>query len=126
MTPTELQAALQNFTGTERYHRFNALMPNVLLTDGVKFLAENAGAYWLLDVIGSYLPKLRQAGENFGVARYAGTPGGSGLFSITDDVPAHETYAMQTVEFSDFPLDEIKLYVSFDGEYWVILLPGEY
>ena len=44
MTPAELTNALQNFTGTENYHRFSAIMPNVLLTDGAKFLAEEAGA----------------------------------------------------------------------------------
>ena len=45
-------AALAQFTGTERYYR---IAPKFLITDGVKFLAENAGCYWLLDVAVSHL-----------------------------------------------------------------------
>jgi len=45
---------LNGFSGTESYHRFSVLFPNLVLTDGVKFLAENASCYWWLDIIGSY------------------------------------------------------------------------
>jgi hypothetical protein len=45
---------LDGFSGTEGYHRFSVLFPNLVLTDGVKFFAENAGCFWWLDIIGSY------------------------------------------------------------------------
>ncbi|CAN1484479.1 hypothetical protein MCEMAEM4_00007 [Burkholderiaceae bacterium] len=35
-------------------------------------------------------------------------------------------YARQKIEYTDFPLSEIKLYCQFDGEYWVIMLTSEY
>jgi len=47
---------LGSFTGTEQYHRYSPLFPNLVLTDGVKFFAENADCFWLLDVIGSFQP----------------------------------------------------------------------
>lgn len=128
MTPTELQAALQNFTGTERYHRFSPLFRNVLLTDGVKFLAESAGAYWLMDMIGSHLPSVPKD-ESFVVAsldKYGTDSGHAANFVLADDYPAGRTYAEQHIEYTDFPLEILKLYVSFDGEYWAILLPSEY
>ena len=123
MTKDQLLDELRNFYGTEAYHRTN---PGLLITDGVKFLADNAGCYWLLDMVWSNLPVLRKSRDTFFVVRYAGTPGESGLFSITDDIPATQTYAVQTVEYSDFPLDEIVLYLSATEEEFVLMLRSEY
>jgi hypothetical protein len=41
---------LRQFTGTERWYR-NASNPKVLFTDGAKYVADHAGAHWLLDEI---------------------------------------------------------------------------
>ena len=46
---------LAQFTGTERYYRINR---KCVLTDGAKYLAETAGAYWLMDAAASYLLEL--------------------------------------------------------------------
>ena len=123
----EIQAELPNFYGTEQYHRYSpvVLFPNVLLTDGALFIAEECGAYWLMDVISSHLPSISDAGDTFAVAFL--TKGKKGAkFTLTDDVPPTITYAKQNIEYTDFPLDEIKFYVSFNGEYWVIMLTSEY
>ena len=42
---------LSLFTGTEHYYRINR---KCLLTDGTKYLAEGAGAFWLMDAAASY------------------------------------------------------------------------
>ncbi len=125
-TKDEILAELPNFYGTEQYHRYNpVLFPNVLLTDGALFIAESCDAYWLMDVISSHLPSIKKAGDTFAVARLA-AGNNSALFSLTDDIPPNVTYATQAIEYTDFPLDEIKFYVSFDGDDWVILLTSEY
>ena len=54
MEAAELRAALRGFIGTVEYHPHWSGMK---LTDGVHFLAEEAEAYWLLDVIASWQPK---------------------------------------------------------------------
>ena len=41
---------LSQFTGTENWYRHN-LNTDILYTDGAKYVAETAGAYWLLDEI---------------------------------------------------------------------------
>ena len=123
MDKDQLLDELHNFYCTEHYHRTN---PGLLVTDGVKFLADNAGCYWLLDMVWSYLPVLRKSRDTFFVVRYAGTPGESGLFFITDDIPANQTYAAQAVDYSDFPLDEIVLYLSATEEEFVLMLRSEY
>lgn len=46
---------LSQFSGTEHYYRLNR---RCLITDGAKYLADEAGAYWLLDAAASYLLEL--------------------------------------------------------------------
>lgn len=56
----EFTRALGYFTGTEKWTRYPALCPHiVLLTDGALYVAEKGGedgntAYWLIDAIASY------------------------------------------------------------------------
>ena len=92
----------------------------------MKFLADTAHCYWLLDMVWSYLPVLRKSRDTFFVVRYAGTPGESGLFFITDDIPPNQTYAQQAIDYTDFPLDEIVLYLSATEEEFVLMLRSEY
>jgi hypothetical protein len=54
-TPEELHRHLAQFSGTERYYRIH---PGLLATDGAKYLADEAGAYWLLDIIWSVLSRI--------------------------------------------------------------------
>ena len=48
--PKLTKADLRQFTATEHWYR-HPLNRAVLYTDGAKFVAERAGAYWLLDEI---------------------------------------------------------------------------
>ena len=41
---------LAQFTGTERWYR-HGLVRNVTYTDGVRYVADTAGAYWLIDIV---------------------------------------------------------------------------
>jgi hypothetical protein len=45
-------AQLSNFTGTEKYHRISR---RHLLTDGTKYLADEAECFWMMDAIASHL-----------------------------------------------------------------------
>lgn len=128
MTPTELKNALAQFTGTEGYLRYNPLLfPKVMLTDGAQYLADNAGAYWLMDVIASHLPSVPRD-ESFAVVAFS-KHGSRGHFVMAHDFDEGEAimvFASQDIEYTDFPLDEIKLYVARDGVSWVVMLTSEY
>ena len=125
MDKDQLLDELRNFYGTEHYYRTN---PGLLVTDGVKFLADKAGAYWLLDVVWSYLPVLRKSRDTFFVVVLTkdGVEAPGAAFSIQDDVPPSKTYAAQAVEYTDFPLDEIKMYLAATEEEFVLMLRSEY
>lgn len=124
MTPAELQETLRHFFGTEEYHRYSMLFRNVLLTDGAKFLADEAGAHWLMDAIASHLPSVPKD-EHFVVVQFW-VQDTAGSLSLQDDVPPTHVYAQQVIAFTDFPLPEIKLYVTRTEDHWLIMLPSEY
>ena len=125
--PIDLKNALAEYSGSEHFYRVSAFMRNFIVTEGVKFLADAAQCYWLLDVIVSHLPAVIAAGEEFAVVLLERNAEGAGaVFQIVDDVPANVVYARQEIEFTTFPLAMIKLYLQTDSEHWTLMLPGEY
>ena len=56
-TATITHADLDNFTGTTQWYKGTL---GLLFTDGIHFLAEQAGAHWLIDVVASYQPQLNR------------------------------------------------------------------
>jgi hypothetical protein len=119
MTNTTLTADdLAQFTGTEGWHR-HGLVRNVLYTDGVKFVAERAAAYWLLDKVATLQLEGRVRAEPFQVWRLKVQ--GSAATLTCDDGNDNVIHCEQ-IDYTDFPLDEIAFY--FEGD--VILLPSEH
>jgi hypothetical protein len=114
---------LNNFSGTENYYR---IMTDAVITDGAKFVADKGGAYWLITAIASYLPKFTQK-ETFIVATLHVTrtaTASTALLKLDDG--NDNILAEQFIEYTDFPLDEFKLYACYNGDMWVIMLPREY
>jgi hypothetical protein len=117
---SNLQAELEQFTGTENWHRFNPLMRNLLATDGVMHLAKKAGAYWLLDIIGSLKLVGSCRNEEFITCKLVKDKDGGAKFTASDG--SLKVLYTQKIPYTDFPLDEITLYF-IDN---VVLLPSEY
>lgn len=122
----DLKSELSGFTGTENYHKVS-LTP-VVVTDGVKYLIDKANAYWLIDAIGSYQGEKKFKDEGFQVWILKKDKEGKGatLSAYRDysekDPKKFKPLVTQKIEYTDFPIDEIKLY-EIDG---VVLLPSEY
>ena len=110
---------LSLFTGTEHYYRLNRLC---LLTDGTKYLAEAAGAFWLMDAAASYLIELGTA-DWFVQIKLVVT--GSSAVLTLEDGNGH-VRAKQVIPYTDFPIPQQILYACWDGEHWVLMLPCEY
>jgi hypothetical protein len=119
MNPKQLSSALAQFTGTEHYYRIH---PKVALTDGAKFLADEAGAYWLMDAIGSHLCLLKS--EEYFASCTLNVSDHSAKFLMDDGNGG--ILAQQDIPYTDFPLPSIKLYGVWADSYWVIMLPSEY
>lgn len=127
------QTHLCGFTGTERWHKWSALFPRVLLTDGAHYIAENAGengAYWLMDAIASYQPDLLRVHSmrSFQLWKLeVDTAKHTAVLSCQEDSDL-TPLVTQEIEYTDFDLPELRLYCmpSGDGKTQVILLPSEY
>jgi hypothetical protein len=119
MNPKFNPADLAQFTGTEGYYRLNR---RCLITDGAKYLADSAQAYWLLDAAASYLLELGTADwfvlVRLNVKDYRA--------ELTLEDGNGGVRARQQIPYTDFPADQQVLYANWDGEHWVIMLPSEY
>ena len=110
---------LAQFTGTTRYHRISR---RHLLTDGTRFLAEQAACFWMMDAVASHLCEIGTE-DWFVLIRVQVSEGRAGM--IYEDGNGRE-HARQAIPYTDFPLSEITLYACWDQEHWVIMLPSEY
>ena len=114
----EIQDIINHATGTTAYHRFSTIPIFPIITDGVNALAEAAGCYWLLDVIGSYQcdPKLDKAFQVWKLS--VDLENSTGVVRGYND---NTLIIEQEIPFTDYPLAELKLFL-MDG---VLLLPNE-
>jgi len=110
---------LSLFIGTTNYY---CIARSVVITDGAKYVAENAGAFWLMDAIASYLPQFTGR-EEFVVARLNVKHTSADL---TLDNGNNKVLDRQHIGYTDFPLASFMLYACWSGEYWVVMLPSEY
>jgi len=130
MNKTEIENGLSQFTGTEQYHRFSILFRRVVITDGVKWMAEKAGAFWLLDAIASYQPAclkdkmLREFQVWTLTTEQRSETNRRGHLKGERDTGDPKAIR-QEIEYTDFPLDEIKLYVEPCSAGQLIMLPSE-
>lgn len=110
---------LGQFTGTSKYYRISR---RHLLTDGTRYLAEQAACFWLMDAVASHLSEIGTA-EWFVVIKT--TVEQTSAVMVYEDGNGTEL-ARQEIPYTDLPLAHIDLYACWDTEHWVIMLPSEY
>ncbi|MEG3935734.1 MULTISPECIES: DUF6876 family protein [unclassified Microcoleus] len=138
MDAETLSQNLKHFSGTEQYFKH---WLGIQYTDGVKYLADNAQAYWLIDAIASHQPRARRIHSltefqlwflHVGNAHEfikprslrGGTPSpNDAVLTCWEDSPTAETKPaiIQQIPMTDFPLTDIKLFLQDK----VLLLPSE-
>ena len=130
MTPAEILHDLSYCTGTEGYTRFG--LTRAVATDGALRMANLCQAYWLLDAIASHV---KNAEKLCGEREYqhwklvVDAKSKSAILSVTDG--NCRPLEVQKIEWTDFPLPEIRVWVGFQefGERDVrpvLMLPSEY
>lgn len=119
-----LQASdLSQFTGSETFYRH--WTRRLIYTDGVKYLADEAGAFWLIDAVASYQLDKRIA-ENeslvaFQLWELKVKEDKSAVLTMRAD-SGQPAIITQELEYTDFPLETVKLFVCSG----TLLLPSEY
>ncbi len=115
------QADLARFSGTANYYQH--WLRQFAYTDGVQYIAEEGGAYWLIDAIASYQPKLLkdtmlQEFQHW-ILQVDLNNQKAQLICERD---SNDVVLTQDIEFTDFPLEQIRLYVVSKD----LMLPSEY
>lgn len=118
---TSLNAALLGkFTGTLHWYR-HPLFRSVIYTDGVKYVADEGQAYWLIDEIAAaVIGEPCVSAEPFQVWTLKVAPNYSAVLSCEDG--NYNLVYVKNIDFTDFPLEEITLWYSNN----TILLPNEW
>ena len=120
ITTTFSRATLRQFTGSENWYR-HALNRSVLFTDGAKYVADSAGAYWLLDEIAlAQRYDLAVAKKEFQLWKLAVTANSTATLTC-EDGNGNPVFT-KPIEFTDFPAEGVELYFINN----TILLPSEY
>lgn len=129
-TKQEIETGLNQWTGTEAYHQVS-IFKNVVMTDGVKWLCDNAECYWLIDAIASHQPDalkhkaLKQA--QFWTFKVTGSKiGGPATLTCETGRRGAKPVITQNFASTTFPLPTIRLYCMPGINRQVILLPSEY
>ena len=111
---------LAQFTGTTCYYRIGR---QHLLTDGTHYLAEQAECYWLMGEIALHLTELGIK-DWFVLVTVSVNADGQAVLTYSDGLGGER--ARQTIPYTDFPIDSLRLYACWDTEHWTIMLPSEY
>jgi len=120
MAKSFLPSDLNQFTGSEHWYR-HPLVCDILFTDGAHYVAENGGAFWLLDTIALAqrdVPKV--AALEFQVWRMTVWPECTATINCEDG--NGNVVFTKHIGFTNFPLESVELW--FENK--TIYLPSEH
>ena len=111
---------ISQFTGSEHWYRFG-IVPDITCTDGAKYVADTAGAYWLLDEIALAQKYVKEvAAQEFQVWKLSVRDDRSATLTC-EDGDCNPVYS-KPIPFTDFPKDGVTLWFADK----VIYLPSEH
>jgi hypothetical protein len=115
------EADLAQFTGgTNEWYR-HSLDTKILFTDGAKYVADEGGAYWLLDGIAlSQHSEIRVAEQPFQVWKLTVDADHTGTITVEDG--NYNVVFTKALDYTDFPAPEVTLWFTNN----VIYLPEEH
>ena len=107
------------FSGTLRYHKVSLF--GLIGTDGCIHAFETLEAFWIADIIASYIPKMRKTEDTFFVARVIAEDGKADFYidDGNDNVLVH-----QKIPYTDIK-ENLKLYVGKQEKNFIAFLPSE-
>jgi hypothetical protein len=111
---------LEQFTGTQNHYKH---LLGILYTDGIKHLAEEAGAYWLIDAIASWQisPKVKRDPMLQEIQFWKLRVNNNSAI-LTCERDEDDIVLTQEIDYTDFPLESVTLYLTNR----VLMLPSEY
>lgn len=120
ISEAEFNSNLSQFTGTENWYK-SFVNPQVSYTDGVRYVAETCGAYWLLDEIASMQYDKKVHAEEFQVWKFKVDVEEATGVLVCEDGNGNKVYTKK-FGYTSFPFPDLELWFTNN----VILLKSEY
>lgn len=111
-----LKAELEQFHRTQNYHRSYT---GLVYTDGVHYLADRTGCYWLIDLVSSYQLEFQHV--RFQLWEIEVVEGVSAQVTMRKDID-QPVYVRKHLPYTDFPLEKFSFYCVEN----VMMLKSEY
>jgi len=120
---------LSQHCGTGNYYR-HALTRRLLFTDGIFDMADRLGAYWLVDLVASYVATRDLPAMTFWELRRLSPDAVNDAVIEAREDTGRPCIVRQLIPFTDFPVEvdetfSVWLQSTGDGRY-VLMLPSEY
>jgi len=109
---------LNQFTGTENYHRSCMFVPKMVHTDGVEYFCREACAYWFLDIVATEIFPLLEK-ESFLSIKFWVNGGEASI--IAEDGNLNAMF-VKGIDFTDCPDGEYNFFLTDN----VLMLTSEY
>lgn len=120
LSPSELLLNLKQFVGTQRYYR---IFPTFVVTDGFKYLMDEADCYWLANLFGLHLVSIDFHLHPFVVLNLTAVQRGA-IVRLEDGNGG--VLEQIRLDYTDFPFAEFSLFACWNESFWVGMLPNEY
>ena len=132
LTTEKVEEIMSSSTGTEKYYRpffFNTMV----YTDGVRTFAEQCQAYWVIDLVNSYMKKVqnnhRRTSEwmYFIQLKVKDNKASVRIYREVDE--KKKTVVRQDIPYTDLPNVNIKFYLQLAQEepaVFCLMCPSEY
>ncbi len=115
------KADLRPFVGGTEHWYPHGMVRDIVFTDGVKYIADKGGAYWLIDEIAfAQAGNIRVAEAAFQVWTLTVRPDRTATLRCEGD--NGNALFTKDIALTDFPLDEVQIWFTDK----TILLPDEY
>lgn len=114
-----IENTLPHFTGARQWFQ-HGLFPSRRYTEGVRYLAEAANCYWLIDNI--MLRQIDKSIKQHPFQVWTLTVNTNGSAEITGTDGNDNQIALTKIPYTDFPLPGIQLFYTDN----TLLLPSEY
>ena len=132
LTTEKVEEIMNSSTGTEKYYR-PFLFNTMVYTDGVRTFAEQCQAYWVIDLVNSYMKKIqnnhRRTSEWMYFIQLKVKDSKASVRIYREVEEKKKTVARQDIYYTDLPNVELKFYLQLAQEeptIFCMMTPSEY
>jgi hypothetical protein len=125
----ELKEIIRASSRTGAHHELYPFCRTFIVTDGVQHFVEEAEAYWLIDVVGSYIPTLAKIEDYFFMVELNVNKErkNEGIFAIFHEISGEKVRILrQNIPYVNLPSGQYKFFLFHEEEYFIMICPSEY